>query len=364
MFTCIVCNNKKHNDFYSDHVYCDNCFHIQKKSLNIVLPFEKTGYNKEIYKGHILDAIASLPIRQGSIKKDQDETYKILNVNDTNTDILDDILGILVKKISKYKIKTISISTLFNPSFFSCHESSKLTLSDYTSDMIKNDYATFDVIILNDILAYTNDPLTVLKSCEKLSNEKTLVFSMNLHSRVFSSMKLFTMDKNVNSIFNTNSMKRLCYYSGMQLSNCTIINEWNLFTLKRGIENVPPRVIVNILYEEMIVKIYDKSFYNTLLVNWQTHISNVKSIIKKYTSINYKIVAVSDLQYDFMYFNFYNDYYINSRDLYKINKLNKNDKYIIIIYDYINFNNMKMKITESNNNNLLFFDISSLISYN
>jgi len=171
------------------------------------------------------------------------------------------------------------------------------------------------------------------------------------------------MDKNVNSIFNTNSMKRLCYYSGMQLSNCKAINEWNLFTLKRGVENIPPRIIVNILYEEMIAKIYDKSFYNTLLVNWRTHISNIKSIIKKYTNINYKIVAVSDLQYDVMYFNFYNDYYINSRDLYKINKLNKNDKYIIIIYDYINFNDMKMKITECNNN-LLFFDISSLISYN
>ena len=357
MFTCIVCNNKKHNDFYSDHVYCDNCFHIQKKSLNIVLPFEKTSYNKDIYKGHILDTI-------GSIKKDEDETYKILNVNDTNTDILDDILGMLVKKTSKYKIKTVSISTLFNRSFFSSHESSKLELSDYTSDMIKNDYGTFDVIVLNDILAYTNDPLTVLKSCEKLSNETTIVFSMNLHSRVFSSMKLFTIDKNVNSIFNTNSMRRLCYYSGMQLSNCTIINEWNLFTLKRGIENIPPRVIVNILYEEMIAKIYDKSFYNTLSVNWRINISNIKSIIKKYTNINYKIVAVSDLQYDFMYFNFYKDYYINSRDLYKINKLNKNDKYIIIIYDYINFNDIKMKITESNNNNLLFFDISSLISYN
>lgn len=353
MFTCIVCNNHKSGNYYSDYVYCDNCFHLQKKSLNMIMPSNKISYDKNVYRKYVLDAIQS-------INKNDNEKYKILNINDYNTDILDDIRDILLKKTSKYNIKTVSVSTLFNKSFFSNHDCSKFVLSDYTSDIIKNEHGTFDVIILNDTLNYTNDPLTVLKSCEKLLNETTLVFSMNLHTRVFSSMKLFEIDKNVNSIFNTNSMKRLCHYSNMKLDSCKIVNEWNLFTLKLGLETTPEKVIVDILYDEMITQIYDKSSYNTFL---DKYISNIQDIIQKYQSINYKIVAVSDLQYDFMYFNFYKDYYINSRDLHKINKLNTNDKYIIIIYDYINFNNIKTEITKYNNN-LLFFDISNLISYN
>jgi hypothetical protein len=357
MFTCIVCNNKKHNDFYCDYVYCDNCFHIQKKSLNIVLPFEKTSYNKDVYKGHILDAI-------GSIKKDEDETYKILNVNDTNTDILDDILGILVKKTSKYNIKTVSISTLFNRSFFSKHNCSKLKLSDYTSDIIKKEHGTFDVIVLNDILAYTDDPLDVLKSCEKLSNENTIIFSINLHTRVFSSMKLFTMDKNINSIFNTNSMKRLCHYSGMQLSNCTIIDDWNLFTLKHGIEKDSSKIIIDTLYAEMIINIYDKELYKVLSDYLENFKYNLQNTILKYKSIDYKIVAISTLKRDFMYLNFYKDYHINSNNIVQLERFDNDEKYIIIIYDYLNFNEIKTKIKQMSDKHFLFFDICNFISYN
>jgi ATP-dependent Clp protease adapter protein ClpS len=163
----------------------------------MILPFEKTSYNKDIYKGHILSAIES-------IKKDEkpntNKTYKILNVNDKNTDILEKVYNTLLQKTQKYNIKTVSISTLFNPSFFSQHDCSKLRLSDYTSDMIKRQHGTFDVIVLNDVLTYTNNPLDVLKCCEKLSNENTIIFSINIHSRVFSSLKLFNLDNKVDNL--------------------------------------------------------------------------------------------------------------------------------------------------------------------
>jgi hypothetical protein len=322
------------------------------------LPVEKTSYNKDIYKYHILESIESIK------KYNTNNTYKILNVNDINTDILDEVCKSLLQKTSKYNIKTVSISTLFNRSFFSKHNCSKLKLSDYTSDIIKKEHDTFDVIILNDILTYTNNPLDILKSCEKLSNENTIIFSINLHTRVFSSMKLFTMDKNINSIFNTNSMKRLCHYSGMQLSNCTIIDEWNLFTLKHGMEKDSSKIIIDTLYTEMITNIYNKELYEVLSDYLKKYKSNLQNTILKYKSIDYNIIAISSLENDFMYLNFYKDYYINSNNIDQLRRFDNDEKYIIIIYDYLNFNEIKTKIKQISDKNFLFFDICNFISYN
>jgi ATP-dependent Clp protease adapter protein ClpS len=324
----------------------------------MILPLKKTSYNKDIYKGHILSAIESIKTNNAN------KMYKILNVNDTNTDILEEIYDTLLQKTHKYNIKTVSISTLFNPSFFSKHYCSKLRLSDYTSDMIKKEHETFDVIVLNDILTYTNDPLDVLKSCEKLSNQNTIVFSINIHTRVFSSLELFNLDKNVNSIFNTNSMRRLCYYSGMQLSNCTIIDNWNLFTLKRGVEKDSSKIIIDTLYTEMITNIYNKQLYTILSDYLEKYKHNLQNTILKYKSIDYKIVEISILEKDFMYLNFYKDYHINSNNLDELRRLDKDEKYIIIIYDYLNFNEIKTQIKRISNKNFLFFDICNFISYN
>jgi hypothetical protein len=172
------------------------------------------------------------------------------------------------------------------------------------------------------------------------------------------------VDKNVNSIFNTNSMKRLCYYSGMQLESCTMINEWNLFTLKRGVEKDSSKIIIDTLYTEMIENIYNKELYTMLSDYLEKYKHNLQNTILRYKSIDYKIVQISILEKDFMYLNFYKDYYINSNNLDELKQLDEDEKYIIIIYDYLNFNEIKKRIKEISNKIFLFFDICNFISYN
>jgi len=259
MYKCIICNNNQYNKFYSSYLYCTECFHIQKKNLkNKELVQKQLQYNQNPYKQFILNRIRTI----------NSDTYKILNLSDTNTVLLDEIYEVLLKKTSKYNIETVSVSTLFNPSFFSKHKHHKFTLSEYTTDIIKNTYGNFDIIILNDSLNYDNNPQTILKCCEQLSHNNTVLFSINLHTRIFSSIKLFRIDNDINSIFNTNSMKQLCYNSNMQLCNSVSIDEWNLFTIKYGKEVLITQNIIDTLYDEIITNTYCTSLYYILSNYW------------------------------------------------------------------------------------------------
>lgn len=260
MYKCIVCRCTGYNNFYSTYLYCNNCFHIQKKKLNNKeVQNKQIQYAQSVYNQVIVNRIRTLNC----------DSYKILNLGDTNTFILDEIHDVLLTKTSKYNIQTVSLSTLFNPSFFSKHNCHKFTLSEYITDIIKDKYGSFDVIILNDVLNYTDDPQTILKCCDQLSHSNTVIFSINLHTRIFSSLKLFKIDNNVNSIFNTNSMKQLCYAVDMQLDNSLSINEWNLFTIKHGKEVLTTQNIIDTLYDEIVMNTYCTSLYYILSNYWQ-----------------------------------------------------------------------------------------------
>lgn len=363
--TCIICKNNT-RDFLNlnnncDLRICNNCFHIQTSDTC------KTKYAYEKLREYkLFDLICSKIDKR--INK-YNCVIKILNLNDTNTNILNK----LYEKY-KYNVKTVSVSELFNPSFFSKHYCSKNDLTDWTLEYLQNNYGKFDIIILNSTLSFHNYPNDILNKCYKLSNENTFIFStnydfLNLYSHVF----LFKL-RNIKHIFNTNSMNRLCdkhnfvlnhKYNGMSngmsseipnsLSNEMLHTDKLIniiiyeFSIKKKVDDFSS-VIINGLYDEIKLELYDEQNFKSISNNLKQKYILYNDIITKYESLDY-IIIILENSYSLDHFNF-----------------NSSNKYLFVILDYDNLNNhiinLKNKISYIVNlQKCLILNIKLLITF-
>lgn len=370
MTLCIICNNNIQIDFInlSNDIYlkiCNNCFHIQSNN-------DKCIYKKLNTKNRLFNLIVK------NIESNKfNNTIKILNINDTNTKILDDLYFIYNKNI-----KTISLSNLFNPSFFSKHTCYKGDLSDWTFEMLKNIFDTFDIIILNSTLTFNTNINDILEKCKKLSNKNTILFSTsydisNIHSHVF----FFNLNNNIKNIFNTNSMNRLCNKHNLQLINKHEVpykenfdnteTETQKYYNKHVIyefglnNNNTSEIITEYLYNEITLNLYDENIYKTISNNWIKNYNLFNEIIQKYNSQNYNIVIL-----DKSYRNLIDINKNNINLITNLNDININDKNIFIIFDFENFEkkclDLKLEIQLNYKLNLskcLILDTNLLITY-
>jgi len=379
---CTICNNNITIDFInlSDEDscnlrLCNNCFHIQSNN-------DKCNY-KKLNTENVLFNLIINKIESKIFKN----PIKILNLNDINTKILDDIYY-------KYNnIKTVSLSNLFNPSFFSKHECHKNDLTDWNFNILKNTFDTFDIIILNSTLSFNKNINDILEKCEKLSHKNTILFSTsydisNIHSHVF----FFNLNNNIKNIFNTNSMNRLCNKHNflLKLKHEIVKDEIDKdekdkheivkneiftdethetyytkiiiyeFSLKSKL-NSSSEVITEDLYKEILCNLYDENIYKSISDNFIKNYNLFNDMIHKYYSQNYNIVIL-----DKSYKNLNSINVITNLNEIKLQNLY--DKYLFIIFDLENFEkiylDLKLQIQLNYKLNLskcLILDINLLI---
>jgi hypothetical protein len=372
MLYCVVCNDNKQNIIYKDFLYCTICFHIQKnknestdqnkqynnQSVNQNKQYHNKQYhNKEYNKEYINEEIIKNIISYSDFNTND---IKILVVNDKTSEFIDRIYSSLLDKISKYNIKTVSVSPFYNSSFFSTHVHYKYNLTDYITDIIKKEYDNFDIIILNDTLTNNENPGFILNNCKKLCKKNSLIISQHIHSKILSSIELLNLKNTTCNIFNINSLDTLCKKLQLQLHHIKYINTSTFLSFIINNNEWITQQIVDVLYEEIVDNIYDDSTYTYISNYWNTYIHLVNDFLEKYKSIGYNIVCINssnDLYHHFDYDNF-----ITSDSLIFLNDKNPM-KTLLMITDHNNQNEIIELIKASNTKTWLVFDIYKVIFY-
>lgn len=388
---CIICQIDKKLNIIDDYKVCLNCFHIVKDKINN--NFEKKEKENEnanenriqkylynifnyktrvssvnyidnnlIYTEYLFREIESM------IKSRPQESpkLKIASIHSNNTFILDEIR-------KRFNVDTISISENFNPSYFSNHKCYKLSLEIYTnnSNLHECNYDSFDIIILNDMLNYIDDPVYILNKCKMICNKNAQIYSVNLHTSILLSLNYININKNTNHVFNTNSMKTLCKYSDLVLDDSFSINNDQNLNLQiykiinkdheNEDEKIPNSKITECLYNEICLGLYNISPYYYLKHYWDTYFKICNITFDKYRNKNFTIVGISDSLIQVNTGNYLKlDEYINEDDINQ--KLKDKRKILFVILNYekyqIVFDKLNNYLT---NRNHLIFDIDNLI---
>lgn len=358
---CIICNDNKleYALFYciDQYKYCKSCFHIQKCISFTKYSNEKFLYNPETFKEYVLSKIININFQES-------KDIKILVLNDTDTKLIDSIYNKICEKISKYRLKTVSVSPHYNNSFFSPHKHSKYALTEYISETLKNEWGEFDVIILNDILTYCKSPCEILRCCKSLSNKDTIILSVNLHTSTIYNMELLNIDKNVNNIFNTNCLKKACCNADLKLEQALLIdNNWLFSTIMGCNEEYVSKSIASKLYEEITQNIYENASYEKNNVYWNDFFKNLNSQLRKYSDIGYQIILIGNLPDDKRYGDIEYDKYLQTKDLQFIDNLIGDKFTILIVTDYKNTKYIRDTIRNYSKKSCIIYDLVYCIGY-
>jgi hypothetical protein len=357
---CNVCNRDDIKKLYNNFYICLYCFHTSKHSDDIVIkPNFTRDYNVSEYHDYILSEINNLDIDESSI-------LKILVINDRDTKLIDNIYNDLLQKRSKYSLKTVSLSTYYNNSFFSPHFHNKYHLSDYITDILKDDYESFDIIILNEILTYDKNIRDIMSYCKRLSNEKTVLFSINLNNYMVYSSDIFKIDRYITNLFTTNSFKRLCSDFEFNIQNSKCLDKgWFVYKFDTTKQLKINKDVVNILYDEMVQNIYDGPVYNKLSEFWSQYISTLNETLNKYKKIGYNIIIINTLQKDMFHMDIPYDSYIKTDSLLQLEEIVE-PQTLLVILDTSNLVQIKNRIKNlsSSSKKWLVFDIEYMIAYN
>ena len=186
----------------------------------------------------------------------------IVSIDDSDTVLLD-----LIKGRFSGNVKTISISEKFNPSYFSEHKCYKLSLDMYT-DMDNDIVGTFDVIILNGMCNITPDPINFLKKCKTICNSDGYIYSMKLNVSVLLARSLDALI-NTRHIWTTHSVKKLCQYSEMLLSDIYKVPDSNykIYKIAKNNDKLTTPIVED-LYDEMCYGFYNIALYQYIKHFW------------------------------------------------------------------------------------------------
>lgn len=252
---CIICRQVNTFNILQDYCICFNCFHISKY-LTDDEPTSNSDNNKNvkescnsIFLQYLFKEIEDLIESKSKIN--------VVSINGSDTILLD-----LIKSRFSGNVKTISISEKFNPSYFSEHKCYKLSLDMYTG---MDNYDTFDVIILNGC---TPDPIHLLKKCKTICNSDGYIYSMKLNASVLLTQSLEPLI-NKRHIWTTHSVKKLCQYSEMLLSDIYKVPESNnkIYKIAKNNDKLT-KPIVEDLYDEMCYGFYNITLYQYIKHFW------------------------------------------------------------------------------------------------
>jgi len=289
--TCIICRQVNTFNILQDYCICFNCFHISRyltngepisstRYLTNGEPTSNTNNNKNIKEScnSIFLQYLFKEIEEKNIHLIESKSkINVVSIDGSDTDLLD-----LIKSRFNGNVNTISISEKFNPSYFSEHKCYKLSLDMYVNmdnyDTFTEDFdkrqGTFDVIILNGMCNITPDPINLLKKCKMICNSDGVIYSMKLNVSVLLSRNMELLN-NTMHIWTTHSVKKLCQYSEMLLSNIYKVPNSNnkIYKIAKGTRqgnDKLTRPIVEDLYDEMCYGFYNIALYQYIKHFWNT----------------------------------------------------------------------------------------------
>jgi SAM-dependent methyltransferase len=255
---CIICRQVNTFNILQDYCICFNCFHISKylEKAKCGEPTSNSDNNKNVKEScnSIFLQYLFKEIEEKNIQLIESKSkINVVSINGSDTVLLD-----LIKSRFSGNVKTISISENFNPSYFSEHKCYKLSLDMYT-DM--DNYDTFDVIILNGMCNITPDPIHLLKKCKTICNSDGYIYSMKLNASVLLSRSPEPLI-NTRHIWTTHSVKKLCQYSEMLLSDIYKVPESNnkIYKIAKNNDKLTTPIVED-LYDEMCYGFYNIALY-------------------------------------------------------------------------------------------------------
>lgn len=258
---CIICQGSSIFNILQDYCICFNCFHISKYLTDDESSNSKNSKN---VKESCNDTFLQYLFKEIEDLIESKHKINVVSINSSDTVLLD-----LIKSRFSGNVKTISISEKFNPSYFSEHKCYKLSLDMYT-EMDNDIVGTFDVIILNGMFNITPDPINFLKKCKTICNSDGYIYSMKLNASV---LLRRTLEPFINTrhIWTTHSVKKLCQYSEMLLSDIYKVPDSNnkIYKIAKNNDKLT-RPIVEDLYDEMCYGLYNITLYQYIKHFWSS----------------------------------------------------------------------------------------------
>lgn len=377
---CIVCSNNTCEDllFVSSNLLitlCKNCFHLQQCNNNDN-NFDTSNshkknlhFNELLYRSFILKCVD---------KHKSKAKLKILNINDNDTQLLDILKGDIlnITSLPKSSVSTVSLSSNFNPSYFSRHKCYRDVLSKSSIQYIKDEYDTFDLIILNTSLVNNANPNELLKLCQQICNSNTSLFLINYHS--LNPIYYMTVDNSIKNFFSTNSLKNLCINNKFKLNDVEydIDNNCNFYEISSLIDNQghDSKAIISALYNDITCNTYDIDTYTLIRDLWVNTIMETGKLLDKYKNFGYELIIITSCVCcnidNFFQNNDQIDYHIKCLTKSKLNDVLENEnkkKYVFIILDSIEYNTVSDNLTkylnelQFNKSNGLIYDIFNAI---
>jgi len=399
MPNCIICQiDKLLYNIIDDYHVCLHCFHVIKDSEHNEHSEQNDheGHNDKIKEKEMKKyfyKIFNYKPRKSTVNYVEDESFyteylfgeiesliksrpsgspklKIASIDANNTFILDEIR-------KRFDVNTTSISENFNPSYFSPHKCYKLPLEIYANNynLQECNYDSFDIIILNDMLHYVDNPVDILNKCKRVCNKNAQIYSVNLHTSILVSLNYININRNINHIFNTNSMKTTCKYSHLVLDNSFFINnDKNCNTQIYKIinnqnededERIPNQNIVESLYDEICLGLYNITPYYYIRDYWDTYFQMCNITFNKYRNKNFRIIGIRD-SLRMVNNSIEIDEYIYEIDIDEMKKcikdLYKDDNVLFVILNYkkyqIIYDKLNSHLTSRNH---LILDMANLI---
>ena len=297
--TCIICHKVNTFNILQDYCICFNCFHISRyltngepissarylKKAKCGEPTSNSNNNKNVKESCNSIFLQYLFKEIENIRKFKSK-INVVSIGGSDTVLLD-----LIKSRFSGNVKTISISEKFNPSYFSEHKCYKLSLDMYIDmdnyDTFTEDFdkrqgtftedfdkrqgkGTFDVIILNGMCNITPDPINLLKKCKTICNSDGYIYSMKLNASVLLTRSLEPL-VNTMHIWTTHSVKKLCQYSEMLLSDIYKVPDSNnkIYKIAKNNDKLTTPIVED-LYDEMCYGFYNIALYQYIKHFWSS----------------------------------------------------------------------------------------------
>lgn len=155
----------------------------------------------------------------------------------------------------------------------------------------KGSIVQFDIITAQNVVAHTADPLTFLKGCKEIMNDKSYLFLTASQANMIRHTEYDTIYHEHISYYNTRSMRALVERAGLVLENVftnAIHGTSYVFVIKK-VKTMDP-VDFRIEFEEQI-GLYHGATYEKWVEDCKEKIAKTKQAIEHSRSLGYKIVG-------------------------------------------------------------------------
>jgi nucleoside-diphosphate-sugar epimerase/2-polyprenyl-3-methyl-5-hydroxy-6-metoxy-1,4-benzoquinol methylase len=269
---------------------CDKCYHLQLSHIiNPNILFKNyiyvSGTSNTLIK--YFQWFAEYTLNKQKLYNNTLSTIKVLEIACNDASQLD-----------QYKIyddiKTIGVDpaqNIYNISSKNNHKIYCVYWNRNTSENIKKEYSSVDIIIAENVFAHTDDIHSFLEDCKNIMNDDTVLFIQTSQANMVRKNEYDTVYHEHLSFFSVKSMNTIVRNHDLYLNNIDKSNIHGTSFIFEISKTAKLQNVVNILDEEKQYGIHSQEFYEKYANFCINKTEKLKTILHEFKSKGYTIIS-------------------------------------------------------------------------